>query len=83
MAFEDDLNDVTCYHCGEKGHLARTCPNKTSNSEAHVHAEITDEINEEEGKELGYIYHQNSTGLSWKTCLLIDSKSSIDIFNNG
>ena len=31
---------------------------------------------------MGYIYHLNLKGLEWKTCLLIDSKSSVDIFNN-
>ena len=32
--------------------------------------------------ELGYVYQQNPRDLNWKTCLLIDSKSSIGIFNN-
>ena len=32
--------------------------------------------------ELGYVYHQRLPGLDWKTCLLINSESSVDIFNN-
>ena len=40
------------------------------------------DIEEDEEDELGYIYHQNIPDLSWKTCLLINSESSVDIFNN-
>ena len=65
MAFaQKDLSDVMCYHCGEKGHFARTCPCKKSNNEAHVHTQITNNVDEQEEKEFGYIYHQNNSGLS-------------------
>ena len=66
-----------------EGTLWKNRPNKKLNSDDHVHTQVTDEMNEEEDEELGYIYHQNSSGLSWKTCLLIESESSVDIFNNG
>ena len=41
------------------------------------------ELNEDEAeKELGYLYHQRLPGLDEKTCLLIDSESSVVFFNN-
>ena len=43
---------------------------------------MIEDMKDDDEEELGYIYHQNITGLTWKTCLLIDSKSSVDIFNN-
>ena len=79
---QKDLSDVTCYHCREKGHFARICPSKKSTNEAHIHNQIMEDINDEDKKELGCIYHQNLMGLTWKTCLLINSESSVDIFNN-
>ena len=48
-----------------------------------VHTQMVElDIEDEEGDQLGYNYHQNLLGMNWNTCLLIDSKSSIDIFNN-
>ena len=74
---------IVCYHCGEEDHTAWVCPKKgKEKEEAHVHTQLeaTSNESEEEEKELGYVYHQNTTGPVWKTCLLIDSKSSVDIF---
>ena len=42
---------------------------------SEVHESDTDD-------ELGYVYHQSLPGLDWKTYLLINSESSVDIFNN-
>ena len=78
-----DISEVTCYHCGNKGHYAKTCPEKEA-KRGQVHTQLSKAQIEESDveNELGYIYHQNLLGLNWKTCLLIDSESSIDIFNN-
>ena len=77
-----DLSKVTCYHCRKKGHYAKTYPEKEAKN-GEIHTEVAEsDIEDEEGDELGYIYHQNLPGLNWTTCLLINSKSSVDIFNN-
>ena len=67
----------------KKGYYAKTCPKKEL-KKALVHTQMTgSKFNESEaGDELGYVYHQRLLGLDWKTCLLIESKSSVDIFNN-
>ena len=68
-----------------KGHYIKTCPKK-GNSQGQVHTQVAEDTfegeEESEGDEMGYIYHQNLPGLIWKTCLLIDSESSVNIFNN-
>ena len=72
---------IICYHCGED-HIAQVCPKKgKAKEEAHVHTQLEAISNksEEDEEELGYVYHQNTTGLVWKTCLLIDSESSVNI----
>ena len=49
----------------------------------HVHTQIMEFDNDDETEdEYGYVYHQSLPGLNWSTCLLIDSKSIVDIFNN-
>ena len=78
---QKDLSNVMCYHCGKKRHFARTCPSKKLNNKAHLHTQKTNDVDEEHNEEFGYIYHQNNSGLPWKTCLLIESESSINIFN--
>ena len=40
------------------------------------------EFNRDAEDELGYLYHQRLLALDWETCFLINSKSSVDIFNN-
>ena len=76
------MSKVTCYHCGEKGHYAKTChENETKKGQVHTQM-IELDIEDEEGDQLGYIYHQNLPGLNWNSCLLIDIESSVDIFNN-
>ena len=48
---------------------------------AQVHTQLEVTLNEsEKEEELGYVYHQNTTGLAWQTCLLINSEISMDIF---
>ena len=49
-----------------------------------VHAQLSKaEVAASDDKdELHYIHHQNLPDLSWKTCLLIDSESNVDIFNS-
>ena len=61
----------------------KTCPEKEANK-AQVYTQLCDiEVKtSEDENEFCYIYHQNLLGLNWKTCLLINSESSIDIFNN-
>ena len=67
----------------KKGNYAKACPKKEL-KKAQVHTQMTgSEFNENEAEdELGYVYHKRLWGLDWKACLLIDSKSSVDIFNN-
>ena len=55
--------------------------NKTYGGD-QVHNQVTEDLESEGEEELGHIYHQNFSGLVWKTCLLIDSESGMDIFNN-
>ena len=50
-------------------------------TQVHVQLEAILNVIDKEEEDLRYVYHQNSMGLVWKTCLLIDSKSSIVIFN--
>ena len=81
-----DLAEVTCHNCGKKGHYAKMSPEKGINK-GQVHTKVSNSLHEEkdeerEGGELGYVYHQNLIGLMWKTCLLIDSESSVDILND-
>ena len=81
---QKESKKIICYHCSEEDHIAKVYPKKVKGKEeAQVHTQLEVMLNESDGEEeeLGYVYHQNSTGLVWKTCLLIDSKSSIDIFN--
>ena len=65
---QKDISDVTCYHCCKKEHFARTCSNKKSSNEAHVHIQMTNNLDNDHEKELGYIYDQNLMELAWNTC---------------
>ena len=80
FAWTRDIEDIKCYHCGNKGHYAKGFPKKESKN-VQVHTQISGtELNEDEAEnELGYLYHQRLPGLDWKTCLFINSKSSVDI----
>ena len=81
VAFAHKESKKSC----DEDHIAKVCPKKgKGKEEAQVHTQLEATLNksDEEKEELGYVYHQNLTGLVWKMCLLIDSKSSIDIFNN-
>ena len=69
-----NTSKVTCYHCSEKGPFAKTCQNRKTKNEAQVHTQVAEEPEDEEKKGIRYIWYQN--------CLLIDSKSSVDVFNN-
>ena len=51
--------------------------------QGQVHTQfIKSDVEDEEKDELGYVYLQNLPGLDWSTFLLIDSESSVDIFND-
>ena len=43
---------------------------------------IKSNVEDEEEDKLGYVYLQNLPGLEWSACLLINSESSVAIFNN-
>ena len=82
---QKESKKIIYYHCGEEDHIARVCPKKgRPKEEAQVHTQLEANLNEDDDQEeeLGYIYHQNMNGIVWKSGILIDSKSSINIFNN-
>ena len=65
-----------------KGYYVKACPDKEA-KKGQVHTGMVEsDVEVEEGDSVGYIYHQNLPGLNWNTCLLIDSESSMDFFNN-
>ena len=73
---EKEAKKILCYHCIEEDHIAQVCPKKgKAKEEAQVYTQLEAMSNEseEEEEELEYVYHQNTTGLVWKTCLLINS----------
>ena len=80
-----DLSKITCNNCGKKGYYANTYPKKETNW-GSFHTQVTKDTyegeEESEESEIWYVYHQNLAGLIWKTCLLIDSEISINVFNN-
>ena len=52
-----------------------------------MHKQVSKKLHKQEDdeakcNELGCNCHQNLPGLMWKTCLVIESESSVDIFNN-
>ena len=82
---QKERKKIICYHCDEEDHIAKVCPKKGKpKEEARVHTQLEANMDQDddEEEELGYIYHQNLTGMAWKICLLIDSKSSINIFKS-
>ena len=44
-----DTNKVRCYHCGNKGHDARECPNKKD----YMHTTMTNDDDRDQGDDLG------------------------------
>ena len=60
------LSNVMYYHCGEKGHFARTWPSKKSSNKAHVHTQIANEVDDEEEEEFGYIIIKIILAIHWK-----------------
>ena len=67
----------------KKEHYAKTCLKKNG-KKSQVHTQMTGtEFNKTDTEDkLGYVYHQRLPGLDWKTCLLINSESSVDVYNN-
>ena len=62
--------------------MQRPVPRKRKKGQVHTQMAGTNIKESDVEDELVYVYHQSLPGLNWKTCLLIDCKSSIDIFNN-
>ena len=53
FAQTQDLSEVTFYHCGEKGHYAKTCPEKEAKkSQAHTQMVESDK-EDDKGDQLG------------------------------
>ena len=79
---QKESKKIIRYHCGAEDYIPNVCPKKgkpKGENKACTQLEATLNENIEEEEELGYVYYQNSTGLVWKTYLLIKSESSIDI----
>ena len=62
--------------------LPATTVEKKDIMQRHATKRIKSDVEDEEEDKLGYVYLQNLPGLDWSTCLLINSESSVDIFNN-
>lgn len=73
-----DLKDITCHHCGEKGHYAREC-DKQKNEQ--IHANVADSSDDKSGK-VEHIFHQHVTGVLSNTWLSLDNQSTVDQFVN-
>ena len=77
-----DLGNITCYHCDEKRHYAKTCPKKKNENE-QVHANINEgwEYGDDDD-DMEYMYHHTDRNHEWDERILIDSHSTIDMFKN-
>ena len=51
-----NLSNITCYHCGEKGHYANSCPKKKSENE-QVHTNINEGWKFDDDNGVEYNYH--------------------------
>ena len=64
----------------KKGHHAQTCPNKKGKKgQIHTMA-VESDIEDEDGVDLGFIFHHNLSVLNLNICILIDS--NVDTFKN-
>ena len=66
--------DVTCFGCGEKGHLKRECPNKKNKEQ--IHANIVEEEDPDAGENI--FAQQKSRGMMNENYLLLDNQSTVN-----
>ena len=72
------MKDITCYHCGEKGHYARDCDKQQSEL---MHTNVANSSDDESGK-VEHIFHQHISGVLSDSWLLLDNQSTVDQFVN-
>ena len=68
------MKEITCYHCGEKGHYARHC-NKWQSELMHIN--VANSSDDESGK-VEHIFHQGISGVLSDTWLLLNNQSTVD-----
>ena len=66
--------DVTCFGCGEKGHLKRECPKKKDKDQ--IHANIVEEKDPDVGENI--FAQQKSRGMMNENYLLLDNQSTVN-----
>ena len=84
---EADMKEVTCYYCKAQGHYANECPLREDKiGETHLtKGEASDDSDRDAGdKDLitSYCYHLDDLAQHDEDSILIDTGSTVSIFNN-